>query len=256
MDECLNFLVEHIALLAARIDTATAHHATADALIGAARSELALPVPAARKKDDLQQRRLSNYGSPLRRRQSSGASSPVRTRSGTGGNAKANSHRRRSSDFGSRLANVPALDQLLESLSLLLPMQDEMSTPAADGSGGGGSNATLAALVNAQFLQSMLVERTAKADGVASNAQEAFEAAATAQLADARRAVWMARESVLAESPFGAVQLVDPEIDASINVIAQEVGQLRSRLDVASRGLDKARRGRSVKREQMVARWG
>ncbi|CAK7217956.1 hypothetical protein SCUCBS95973_003326 [Sporothrix curviconia] len=286
MDDCLAYLLEHVALLAARIDTAAAHHATTETMIATARTELAVPVAtaassssaaaAARRAQNEQRRRLSNYGSPVRRRQSGasgsggggiggigGMSAHLRTRSGTVGGSSSmvsatdiKAQRRRSSGFGydgfgaGAGGSAGPMDQLLEGLSLLLPMEE----PAA------GENASPAAVAtatraNARFLQTTLADRASKADGVASNAQEAFEAATTTSLTDARRALELARASVLAESPFGDVRLVDAEIDGSMAVVADEVAHLRERRAAIEAGLGQAKKMRSSKREQMVARW-
>ena len=315
VDDCLAYLLEHIVLLAARIDTAAAHHATAAAMIATARTELAVPVPTAtaaatsalrRAEHEQQRRRLSTYGaasplstssSPVRRWQSGsgrvgggggggGMSAHLRTRSGIVGGSSSmvsaadlKAQRRRSSVFGydetfgvdegmgaggsgsgstndtananaNASANADAMDQLLETLSLLLPMEE----PAA-GERASVAAAATASCVNTRFLQTTLVDRAAKADGVAGNAQEAFEAATTASLTDARRALALARSSVLAESPYGDVQLVDAEIDGSMAVVADEVARLRERRAAVDADLGQARKMRSAKREQMVARW-
>ncbi|OAA58033.1 hypothetical protein SPI_06918 [Niveomyces insectorum RCEF 264] len=250
INECLDFLLEHISLLSRRIEAAAVHQAAADSLTAIAHSELATPVASLRKRETPQQQ-LNNHDSPVRRRPSLGGS-PMRARSGTGGALKG--HRRRSSGFSSGgFADAPPFDQLLQDLSLELPMLDSAELGRE---GGNGGVASAALVVHSRFLQSTLAERSAKADEVASNAQVSFEAAAATQLADARRAVWMARESVLAETPFGPVQLVDPEIDTSIAVMAQEVGRFRAALDDAGKNLARVQRGRSAKRDQFVARWG
>lgn len=102
-------------------------------------------------------------------------------------------------------------------------------------------------------LAAALAERTAKADDVARNAQDSFEASAMAHLEDARRAVQLLRDSVLAESPFGEVRLVDAEIENSISVLAQEVDKVRDTLA----GVDAKRGdGKSEKREDLLRRWG
>lgn len=264
VDECLVFLLEHLDLLTARIDTAAAHYATADTLIGAARTELAVQIATTSARAKASNRRLSNYGSPVRRRPSTG-SSHMRTRSGTIGgtssmmSADLKAQRRRSSGYGvgsfGMGSSGPAspMEQLLESLSLMLPIEDPL-----DGGLAGevtASSVETATRINAHFLQTTLSERTAKANDVAVNAQEAFETATTTSLTDARRAERLVRASVLAESPFGDVQLVDPEIDGSIAVMADEVRRLNERRAAVETDLDKARRSGSAKREKIIARW-
>lgn len=201
-----------------------------------ARSEIAVQTATARRPDE---RRHSLTSSPARRRRSvyGQVASPVR--------------RRRSSGIG-LLADISPLEQLLQSLSLLLPEPDDILDDSSEQRAGRGAYGNMA---NALSLHATLTDRRTKADGVAGNVQEAFEADTTTHLADGRRALWMARESVLAESEFGAVQLLDPEIDGSIAVMAQEVGNIRSRLGGVAKDLDAARRG-SAKRDRLVARWG
>ncbi|CAK7271227.1 hypothetical protein SEPCBS57363_004507 [Sporothrix epigloea] len=272
VDDCLAYLLEHIALLSVRIDTAVAHHATTEAILATARTELAMPMPQAssvlrKAAGDEHRRRLSQYGSPVRKRHSGGGSSlsaHLRTRSGTVGGsgsmistAELKAQRRRSSGFGYDSFGADGMggmaspiDQLLEALSLVLPIEEPAS----------GEDASTAAIdsatcINARFLQTVLAERSDKAYGVASNAQEAFETATTDSLTDARRALALARASVLAESPFGDVQLVDDEIDGSMTVMADEVARLRERRAALEMELGQLRTMRSSRRDQIVKRW-
>lgn len=241
----MDFLLDHIELLSGRIETFKAHQATASALVATARSELAVEVSAAKKQPPTPGR---NVSPTRRRRKSSGhhrpgggsSASPVRPRT------TATGHRRRSS--GTAHTDVPPLEQLLQNLAILLPHQqddDEAAAAAATATDGPAQVA---------FLSATLDERSAKAADVARSVQEAFESAAAAQLADAKRAVRMARESVLAESPFGEVKLIDPEIEGSIAVLAQEVKKVDTKLESVERDSDKAR-GRSVKRDELILRW-
>ncbi|KAL2753021.1 hypothetical protein ACRALDRAFT_2061376 [Sodiomyces alcalophilus JCM 7366] len=110
------------------------------------------------------------------------------------------------------------------------------------------------------ILARTLAEREAKADDVALNAQESFEQATAAHLADARRAVQLLRDSVLAESPFGPdVKLVDPDIEGSITVLGQEVAKVQARVDEIQSARSPAGRknwAQSGKQREMVERWG
>jgi hypothetical protein len=103
------------------------------------------------------------------------------------------------------------------------------------------------------FLEKVLAERTRKCNDVAKSAQESFEFTAREQLQDARLAVQLVRDSVLAESPFAEVKLVDPDMEASILVLAQEVDKAKEKL----RSLE----GQSIvtkseKKEDLIQRWG
>ena len=99
-----------------------------------------------------------------------------------------------------------------------------------------------------------LDNRSDKVLDVARNVQETFETAAAAQLSDARRATRLVRDSVLAESPFAEINLADPEIDASIAVLAQEVVKIQGHVDESEKSLAKAK-ARNPKRDEIVKRW-
>lgn len=147
--------------------------------------------------------------------------------------------RRRSSGDG--LYNSP-LEQLLGELALDLPEGEEASASDA------------ASQVN--YLSALLSERVDKAASVTRNAQSTFEKTAISHLTDARIALQLIRDSVLAESPFAEVHLVDPGIEASIGVLAQEAHNISTRLEGVEREAAALARGRNLKREEIVARWG
>ena len=208
------------------------HQIATQAVTSTAKAELAIPVPAIQKEP----RRIAG-ASPVRRRKSSGnagGSSPVRTRTTSG-------PRRRSS--GATQTDLPPLEQLLQILALVLPQHDE----GVNGHAPNGS-------ANIGVLASTLADRSLKMADIAGNVQESFEAAAASQLADARRALQAVRDSVLAESPLGDINLVDPEIEGSIAVLTQEAEKIKLRLAHADKGLEKAR-GRNAKREELISRW-
>jgi len=230
MHECLDYLLDHAEELSRRVESFQAHQATAAAVIDVARTELGTAVGLPAKKEE----RPAVAASPTRRRKSSGhgnAVSPIRTRGQLG--------RRRSSGVG--VGDEPPLDEILRNLALSLP-QDEVTADSQ-------AHAQAAALV------ATLAERRSKADDVARNAEESFESAAIKQVTDAKLAVQLLRDSILAESPFGQVRLVDPEIDGSIAALTQEMEDVRTKLERVDSGLAKAR-GRSAKRDELISRWG
>jgi hypothetical protein len=151
------------------------------------------------------------------------------------------------------LLDEPPLDTLLRTLALSLPPvpSSNPNSTAITFSDDASSSITGTGCVIA--LATALSDRTEKAQDVARNAQESFEGSAAAQLADARRAIQLLRDSVLAESPFGEVRLVDPEIEASIGVLGQEISKVREQVE----GVDvSAAKGRSEKRTEILKRWG
>jgi hypothetical protein len=217
-----------MARLSPRIEALQAHQAATAVILSAAKTEFAVRPPSPAKKQT-----RGPTASPTRRRKSSGHSSPVRIRTNTAGSAGA--PRRRSS--GALLDEQP-LDTLLRTLALSLPGGTDPSAMDHD---------QFAALANT------LSDRTEKANDVARNAQEAFEQSAATRLADSRRAIQLLRDSLLAESPFGEVRLVDPEIEGSIAVLSQEVDKVRGRVEAVD--LSRARR-KSEKRTELIRRWG
>lgn len=102
-------------------------------------------------------------------------------------------------------------------------------------------------------LAKVLSERSSKAEDVSRNAQESFETLAMSKLEDARLAIQMLRDSVLAESPFAEVKLVDPEIEGSIHVLAQEVEKVGEKLNTVD---VKKGTGKSDKKDELLRRWG
>lgn len=134
------------------------------------------------------------------------------------------------------------MDQLFGELALDVPQGSEASA----------SNA----VSQVNYLSATLAERADKAASVTRSAQSTFENTAASHIADARTALQLIRDSVLAESPFAEVHLVDPGIEASIGILAQEIHNVGTRLEGVGREAAALAKGRNVKREEMIARWG
>lgn len=134
----------------------------------------------------------------------------------------------------------PPLEEVLRILAISLPQDEEGSTD-----------------VHAQSkeLASALASRRVKVHDVAQNVQETFESTATKQVADGKLAIHLVRDSILAESPFGNVRLVDPEIDGSIAVLSQELAAVEEKLKGIDANVAKLR-GKNAKRDELVSRWG
>ncbi|KAL2134661.1 hypothetical protein VTI74DRAFT_11239 [Chaetomium olivicolor] len=131
------------------------------------------------------------------------------------------------------------LEEILRSLAISLPQHET----AADGH------------VQVNELASALVNRRAKLHDVARNVQETFESTATKQVTDAKLAIQLVRDSILAESPFGEVRLVDPEIEGSIAVLSRELANVDEKLKEVDSNVVKLR-GMNAKRDELVSRWG
>lgn len=227
MNECLDYLIANITSLTSHAESVRAHQEATAGLAEATRAELALPVSPPNVPQ----------GPPQ-------PSSPVRPRSIAHAtiSTPAPSHRRRRSSGG--FPDEGPLDSLVRQLAVPVP-----SDPAGPPSG----LDVLAALARGQ------TDRDVKSRDAAHNAQESFERAASAHLADARRAVQLLRDSVLAESHFGdEVRLLDPEIEGSIVVLGQEVAKARERVDEAQEIVAKGKakkHGASEKQREMLERW-
>lgn len=157
--------------------------------------------------------------------------SPVRMRANTDGARRGNNNRRRSSG----ILDEPAIEALLRDLALSLPDAEEASIQD-----------------QVSALNKAFTERSGKTTDVVRNAQDSFETSVTSRLDDARLAIQLLRDSVLAESPFGEIKMVDPEFEGSIDVLSQEVDKVKEKLDgvVAKKALAK-----SVKKDEFVQRW-
>ncbi|KAM0414679.1 hypothetical protein ACHAPT_013482 [Fusarium lateritium] len=219
VDECLEHLLDRICLLTDRVETLKSHHAATSSIIATAKSEVSASLSPEKKAA-----KPALPASPVRNRRPS----PVRLRSNTGSRR---GNRRRSSG----ILDEPAIEALLRSLALTLPAAEDAT-----------------AQERASSLAQVVSERSVKTTDVVRNAQESFEAGATSRLDDARLAIQLLRDSVLAESPFAEVKLVDPEIEGSIHVLSQEVDKVREKLEgaAAKKGL-----ARSIGKDEFVQRW-
>lgn len=207
-----------------RIETHLSHQAAAASLISTAKMEMAVEILP-----PVKQPSSSAPASVFPTSPSKSSNTPARKRSNTVGS---HHHHRRSSG----VADEPPLDTLMHTLSVPSSVSEE-----TDG------RAQIVAL------SKILEERSKKTDEIARNAQETFELGALAQLNDARLAIQLVRDSVLAESPFNAPRLVDPEISGSITLLAADVEGAKDRLAL----VEVQRRDRkSEKRDEFVERWG
>lgn len=87
---------------------------------------------------------------------------------------------------------------------------------------------------------------------MARGAQESFEAAAMEYLDDVQRAVQMLKDSLMAESPYGRVQLEDADIRGSLDALANEVGKVKDGLQRA----EASKVAKSQKKDEIIQRWG
>ena len=216
INECLDHLLDRLSRLHTRVEAHQSHQRASEALSSTARTEMAVDVTST-----LKPRAAAVPASPVRK------PSPIRIRANTTGA----SGRRRSSG----IQEEPPLEVLLQNVSLPLLSLEEDDVKKQ-----------VAALARA------VADRSRNGAEVARGAQESFEMSAMAQLEDARRAIQLLRDSVLAESPYGDVKLVDPEIEELIVVLEQETGKARKKLKVVEGHKIDAK---SKKKEEFLQRW-
>lgn len=229
MHDCLDYLLDHVSELSQRVDAFQGYQAAAAALVEVAKSELETKVDLPPAKQD---RSTAMTASPMRRPIPGGhgnAVTPLRSRQPLG--------RRRSSGFG--LGDDAPLEEILRNLAINLAPDD---------------NVPLGAEAQVKVLDSTLHERQEKMEEVARNVQESFESTATKHIADSKLAIQLVRDSVLAESPFGQVRLVDPEIEGLVAVLAEEMETVNGKLATVEGEIVKLR-GKSAKRDELVSRW-
>ncbi|EHK41561.1 hypothetical protein TRIATDRAFT_134980 [Trichoderma atroviride IMI 206040] len=223
INKCLDHLVGRLDQIQGRIETHLSHQAAAASLISTAKMEMAVEILL-----PVKQPSSSAPASIFPTSPSKSSNTPARKRSNTVGS---HHHRRRSSG----VADEPPLDTLMYTMSVPSSVSEE-----TDG------RAQIVAL------SKILEERSKKTDEIARNAQETFELGALAQLNDARLAIQLVRDSVLAESPFNAPRLVDPEISGSITLLAADVEGAKDRLAPVE---GQRRDRKSEKRDEFVERW-
>ncbi|AEO55642.1 hypothetical protein MYCTH_2087011 [Thermothelomyces thermophilus ATCC 42464] len=101
-----------------------------------------------------------------------------------------------------------------------------------------------------------LAGRREKLQDAAFHAQQNFEEAATKYVTDGKLAIQLVHDSILAESPFGGVRLVDAEIERSIAVLSQELRKVDEKLSDVCAGVAKLKKAKSAKRDEFISRWG
>lgn len=224
INSCLDHLLERADRLKERIGSVKSHQAASASLVATANGELAAPTEPPRRPA-----RAAMPASPVRRPRAH------TTVAGAGG-------RHSLAALG---ADVPPLEALLQTLSVHIDLQDGHAQ---------GDDHEAAARQRVAALSRAVAERSDKESDVAHSGQETFERAVTTHLDDARQALQLLRDSLLAESPYGQVHLADPDVDGSIGLLSHEVAQLRDRLHRAE--VHAASGKKSDKKEEILQRWG
>ena len=224
MNECLDVLLDHLQRLKQRVHNHRSHQTAADAVVSIAKQEMQ-PAPPVRTAD-------ASFAPTI-------PMSPIKVPTRSHARMHSRSHSRQKSvpSTPGDISSLTALESVLSNLAISLPY-----LPSA----GHGDQV--------RAISKVLAERTRKAQDVSRNAQESFESNVVAQIEDMKTAVQLLRDSVLAESAFGEVKLVDGDLEESIEVLGQEVEKLKAGLEKVHKERDTV--VKSEKKEEIVSRWG
>lgn len=141
-------------------------------------------------------------------------------------------NRRRSS--GVDLEDVDPEQQIARNLGITLPAE---AVPDHD---------------RASSLQRILADRLTKLNIHATSLQSTTESSISSHIVDSQLTLQLLQDSLLAETLYGNVRLLDPDIESSVSMFEQEIEDLQADLD----NLDLQKlQARNVNREQLIARW-
>ncbi|PHH64684.1 hypothetical protein CDD81_4125 [Ophiocordyceps australis] len=214
MDECLLHLHDRISSLCECVERHESRHALTTAIAASAKAELAAQVSEAND--------AATHTVPA---------SPARRASLSTLDKMSTPHARRSSAAEA----PPPLEQLLRKLSL---------EPAST---------TSSLETRLREVEGALNKARAKLVHVERGAHESYQEAIVKHVHDIWGAVQMMRDSVLAESPYGKVELVDADVEYSINAMKEGVAHVRQRLQALE---EQELVEESEVREELLQRFG
>jgi hypothetical protein len=209
------FLVNRIEAFLERVQESQCHNMALQFVVGSAKQELAQPENGSPTKTS----------SPVkpntqRRRKSSNSQSPVRTR-------------RRSS--GKLLdEDIEPEQQLARNLGIALPAEAVSDTARID------------------VLERALSDRISKLESHATSLQSTTESSISSHLHDAHTTLELLHDSLLAESLYHKVQLLDPRIESSVATFEKDVQDLQKDLEAVDLH---TLQSRNVHKEQLIKRW-
>lgn len=104
----------------------------------------------------------------------------------------------------------------------------------------------------ANLLERMLAERLTRLEGHATSLQSTTESSISSHLLDARMTLGLLHDSLLAESQYRTVRLLDPELENAVKSFERDVKRVQDGLE----GVDlHSLQARNVNREQLIERW-
>jgi hypothetical protein len=103
-----------------------------------------------------------------------------------------------------------------------------------------------------ELLEKMLSERVTRLQGHANSLQSTTETSIFSHLLDAHTTLELLQDSLLAETLYHKVRLLDPKVESDVGSFEQDVQDLLKNLEAVD--LHKLQ-ARNVHREQLVERW-
>jgi hypothetical protein len=218
MHDCLQYLVKRTEVFVERAQEQQCHKMALKYMLEEAKKELQrsdISTPDKKLK--------SAKPSPsVQRTKSSGPTSPVRRRP----------VRRRSS--GQVDDELEPEQQLLRNLGISLPADPISEQQRIDA------------------MDKALLDRANKLEAHANSLQSSTETSISSHLLDAHVTLHLLRNSLLAESPYHSVSLLDPEVESSLSTLENDIQQSQEKLE--SLDLQKLQT-KNAHRDQLVERW-
>ncbi|OWP07460.1 hypothetical protein B2J93_4989 [Marssonina coronariae] len=214
--DCMIFLVNRIETFLERAEESQCHNMALQVVLNSAKKELSHSETGPTTK----------VGSPTR-------PNPQRHKKATGSqsNVRLRNSRRSSGAFDEEIAPE---QQLARNLGVALPSE---GVPDQERAG---------------LWERMLAERTTRLEDHAASLQSTTESSIFSHLHDARMTLELLHNSLLAESRYGRVHLLDPELDSSVVKFEQDLEDLQNDLEAVDLHSMQAK---NVFREQLIERW-
>ncbi|KAL2064073.1 hypothetical protein VTL71DRAFT_4567 [Oculimacula yallundae] len=214
--DCMIFLVNRIETFLERAEESQCHKMALQAVLESAKKELSKP-------DNTPIANTSSPARPItqRRRKSSTTQSTLKVRN----------TRRSSGHFDE---DIEPEQQLARTLGIILPAE------------------VVSDHERANLLEHMLAERLTRLENHATSLQSTSESSISSHLLDARMTLGLLHDSLLSESLYRKVQLLDPKLEADVEDFEHDVHRLQDDLE----GVDlHSLQARNVHREQLIERW-
>ncbi|PVH81258.1 hypothetical protein DL98DRAFT_490263 [Cadophora sp. DSE1049] len=214
--DCMIFLVNRIETFLERAEESQCHKMALKAVLDSANKELSRSESTPVVKPSSPTRPNTQ-----RRRKSSSSQSTLRVRN----------TRRSSGHFDE---DIEPEQQLARNLGVTLPAEGVSDHERAN------------------LLERMLTERMTRLEGHAASLQSTTESSISSHLLDARMTLGLLHDSLLSESLYHKVQLLDPTLEAAVNEFEHDVQELQDDLEAVDLHSLQAR---NVHREQLIERW-